>query len=103
MLAECPGIQVVGLEEDPVKALEAMRRCQPEVILVEEVDEPFDPAQAERMEVFLRRAAAGRVVALSCARSAATVYDRQQFLLSDPDELAQIILGYMPASSAPRS
>lgn len=80
-------IEVVGMERNVTKALQAVRSLRPEVILVEE------PTEHWGKWPFLQLAAAGRIVTLSLDHSDATVYDRHSISAIDANDLVKVIQG----------
>ena len=83
-------IQIVGMESDQGKAMEAVRSLRPEVIIVEESDAGV---QSPSLEAILRRHPTGRVVALDLDHNYATVYDRHQVTTAQPADLINAIRG----------
>ena len=84
-------MQVVGMESDPAKALEAVGSLQPEVIIVEESDAGI---QSPTLAAILQRHPAGRVVALDLDHNFATVYDRHRVVTTQPADLVRAIRGF---------
>lgn len=84
-------MRVVGMESDPVKALEAVESLQPEVVIVEESDASV---QSPTLTAILQRHPAGRVVALDLDHNFATVYDRHRVVTSQPTDLVRAIRGF---------
>ncbi len=83
-------IQVVGMESDPAKALEAVGALRPEVVIVEESDAGI---QSPTLGAILERHPAGRVVALDLDHNFATVYDRHRIITTQPADLVKAIRG----------
>ena len=83
-------MQVVGMESDPAKALEAVGSLRPEVVIVEESDAG---AQSPNLAAILQRHPAGRVVALDLDHNFATVYDRHRVMTTQPADLVKAIRG----------
>jgi chemotaxis response regulator CheB len=81
-------MQVVGMESDPAKALEAVGSLQPEVVIVEESDAGI---QSPTLTAILQRHPAGRVVALDLDHNFATVYDRHRVVTTQPTDLVRAI------------
>jgi DNA-binding NarL/FixJ family response regulator len=86
---ECPA-EIVGMEHDLAKALEAVALVHPEVVIVEESD---DTGQPIRPQAFLESADVDRVVALSLDHGFATVYDRRRISATDSTALIRAIRG----------
>lgn len=84
------GMQVIGMETDTAKALEAVVSLRPEVLIVEESDAG---ARSPTLAAILQRHPAGRVVALDLDHNFATVYDRQRVVTSRPADLVKAIRG----------
>lgn len=84
-------IQVIGMESDPAKALEAVGSLRPEVTIVEESDAGI---QSPTLAAILQRHPAGRVVALDLDHNFATVYDRHQVVTAQPADLVRAIRGF---------
>ena len=84
-------MQVVGMESDPAKALEAVGSLQPEVIIVEESDAGI---QSPTLTAILQRHPTGRVVALDLDHNFATVYDRHRVVTTQPTDLVRAIRGF---------
>jgi DNA-binding NarL/FixJ family response regulator len=80
-------VQIVGMESNVAKALQAVRSLRPEVILVEE------PTEHWGKWPFLELATAGRIVTLSLEHAYATVYDEHRVTAADPAELVKAIRG----------
>jgi hypothetical protein len=91
-------IQVIGMESDPAKALEAVGSLRPEVIIVEESDAGI---QSPTLGAILQRHPAGRVVALDLDHNFATVYDRHQVVTTQPADLVRAIRGFPRDRGAP--
>jgi len=83
-------MQVVGMESDPAKALEAVGTLQPEVVIVEESDAGI---QSPTLTAILDRHPTGRVVALDLDHNFATVYDRHRVVTTQPTDLVRAIRG----------
>ncbi len=83
-------ILVVGMESDPVKALEGVGSLRPEVIIVEESDAGI---QSPSLAAILQRHPEGRVVALDLDHNFATVYDRHRVVTTQPADLVKAIRG----------
>ena len=83
-------MQVIGMESDTTKALEAVGSLRPEVIIVEESDASI---QSPALAAILQRHPAGRVVALDLDHNYATVYDRHQVTTAQPADLINAIRG----------
>ncbi len=83
-------LQVIGMESDPAKALEAVGSLQPEVVIVEESDAGI---QSPTLATILQRHPAGRVVALDLDHNFATVYDRHRVVTTQPADLVKAIRG----------
>ena len=83
-------MQVIGMESDTAKALEAVGSLRPEVIIVEESDAGI---QSPTLAAILQRHPAGRVVALDLDHNFATVYDRQRVVTTQPADLVKAIRG----------
>ena len=81
-------MQVIGMESDTTKALEAVGSLRPEVIIVEESDAGI---QSPALAAILQRHPAGRVVALDLDHNFATVYDRHRVLTTQPADLVRAI------------
>ena len=84
-------IQVIGMESDPAKALEAVGSLRPEVTIVEESDAGI---QSPTLAAILQRHPAGRVVALDLDHNFATVYDRHRVVTAQPADLVRAIRGF---------
>ncbi len=84
-------LQVVGMENDAAKALEAVKSLQPEVVIVEEWDAGI---QSPTLEAILQRHPGGRVVALDLDHNFATVYDRHRVVTTQPADLVRAIRGF---------
>ncbi|HSD50381.1 MAG TPA: hypothetical protein VLG48_03155 [Candidatus Methylomirabilis sp.] len=84
-------IQVIGMESDPVKALEAVGSLCPEVTIVEESDAGV---QSPTLAAILQRHPAGRVVALDLDHNFATVYERHRVVTGQPADLVRAIRGF---------
>ncbi|MGE5849133.1 MAG: hypothetical protein ACM362_03260 [Candidatus Methylomirabilota bacterium] len=84
-------LQVIGMESDPVKALEAVGSLHPEVTIVEESDAGI---QSPTLAAILQRHPAGRVVALDLDHNFATVYDRHRVVTTQPADLVRAIRGF---------
>jgi hypothetical protein len=84
-------IQVIGMESDPAKALEAVGSLRPEVTIVEESDAGI---QSPTLAAILQRHPAGRVVALDLDHNFATVYERHRVVTGQPADLVRAIRGY---------
>ncbi|MBI4572696.1 MAG: response regulator transcription factor [candidate division NC10 bacterium] len=84
-------MQVVGMESDPAKALEAVEALRPEVVIVEESDASN---QSPTLTGILQRHPAGRVVALDLDHNFATVYDRRRVVTTQPTDLVRAIRGF---------
>jgi DNA-binding NarL/FixJ family response regulator len=84
-------VEVIGMESDIGRALNAIASLKPEVVIVEE------PTSGEKttgcLEALLERAAASKVVLLSLAHNRATVYQRQQVATFGPADLVKAIRG----------
>jgi chemotaxis response regulator CheB len=83
-------IQVVGMESDPNKALEAVAALRPEVVIVEESDAGV---QSSTLGAILERHPMARVVALDLDHNFATVYDRHCVITTQPSDLVKAIRG----------
>jgi hypothetical protein len=83
-------LQVIGMESDPAKALEAVGSLRPEVTIVEESDAG---TQSPTLAAILQRHPAGRVVALDLDHNFATVYDRHCVVTAQPADLVRAIRG----------
>lgn len=84
-------MQVIGMESDTTRALEAVGSLQPEVIIVEESDAGI---QSPTLAAILQRHPAGRVVALDLDHNFATVYDRHRVVTTQPADLVRAIRGF---------
>lgn len=84
-------MQVIGMESDPAKALEAVVSLRPEVIIVEESDAGI---QSPTLAAILQRHPEGRVVALDLDHNFATVYDRRRVMTTQPADLVRTIRGF---------
>jgi len=84
-------LQVIGMESDPVKALEAVSSLRPEVTIVEESDAGI---QSPTLAAILQRHPSGRVVALDLDHNFATVYDRHRVVTTQPADLVRAIRGF---------
>lgn len=84
-------IQVIGMESDLAKALEAVGSLRPEVTIVEESDVGI---QSPTLAAILQRHPAGRVVALDLDHNFATVYDRHHVVTAQPADLVRAIRGF---------
>ena len=84
-------IQVIGMESDPAKALEAVGSLRPEVTIVEESDAGI---QSPTLAAILQRHPAGRAVALDLDHNFATVYDRHHVVTAQPADLFRAIRGF---------
>lgn len=84
-------IQVIGMESDTAKALEAVGSLRPEVVIVEESDASI---QSHTLGAILQRHPAGRVVALDLDHNFATVYDRHCVVTTQPADLVRAIRGF---------
>ena len=87
MLERDKSVQIVGMQSNVAKALQAVRSLRPEVILVEE------PTEHWGKWPFLQLAAAGRIVTLSLDHDYATVYDEHRVAAADPADLVKAIRG----------
>ncbi len=83
-------MEVVGMESDAAKALEAVGSLRPDVIIVEESDAGI---QSPTLAAILQRHPAGRVVALDLDHNFATVYDRHRVVTTQPADLVKAIRG----------
>ena len=84
-------MQVIGMESDTAKALEAVGSLRPEVIIVEESDAG---TQSPTLAAILQRHPAGRVVALDLDHNFATVCDRHRVMTTQPADLVRAIRGF---------
>ena len=84
-------IQVIGMESDPAKALEAVGSLRPEVTIVEESDAGI---QSPTLAAILQRHPAGRVVALDLDDNFATDYARHRVVTAQPAHLVRAIRGF---------
>ena len=83
-------LQVVGMESDPITALEAVAALRPEVVIVEESDAGV---QSPTLGAILERHPMARVVALDLDHNFATVYDRHRVITTQPTDLVKAIRG----------
>jgi chemotaxis response regulator CheB len=83
--------EIVGMESDVAKALEALRTLKPEVLIVEE------PAATDRpsglVATFLKEGVASRIVSLSLGRDYATIYESHRLPARNVAEFDQAIRG----------
>ena len=80
--------QIVGMESDVAKAMDAVQALQPEVIIMEECAGKHQPMH---LGAFLHSATDGRVVTLSLDDAYATVYDRRRLTVTDAGDLVKAI------------
>jgi DNA-binding NarL/FixJ family response regulator len=85
-----PSIEILGVENDPIKAIESARSLQPEVIIVED---PAEQGQWERLGPFIRLATGARIVALNLNLEDVTVYDHHHIAARGPADLVEAIQG----------
>ena len=91
LLRERRAMQVIGMESDAAKALEAVGTLRPEVVIVEESDAG---TQSPTLAAILQRHPTGRVVALDLDHNFATVYDRHRVVTAQPADLVRAIRGF---------
>ncbi len=93
-LLECKNAgEVVGMESDVARALAAVRALRPEVLIVQE---STDLDRSSGLSMFLRQAAAPRIVALSLDHDYAIVYESCRVPARNPAEFANAIRGGHP-------
>jgi DNA-binding NarL/FixJ family response regulator len=85
-----PSIEILGVENDPIKAIESARSLRPEVIIVED---PAEQGQWERLGPFIRLASGSRIVALNLNLEYVAVYDHHHIAARGPADLVEAIQG----------
>jgi len=83
-------IQIVGMEKDEAKSLEAMEALQPEVVIIEQSGRGIG---SSTLGAILRKPGVGRVVTLNLGHNYATVYDRRCLTTARPEDLVNAIRG----------
>ena len=92
-------IQIVGMEKDEAKSVEAIQTLNPEVVIVEESGRGISSAT---LGAILRKPGVGRVVTLDIDHNYATVYDRRCTTTARPEDLVKAIRkGLQGQASAP--
>jgi len=81
-------IQIVGMEKDEAKSVEAIQALHPEVVIVEESGRGIGSAT---LSAILRKPGVGRVVAMDIGHNYATVYDRRCMTTTRPEDLVKAI------------
>ena len=83
-------IEILGVESDQAKAIEALRSVHPDVVIVETSNEE---SEFSTFGVILRAQTSGRVVALDLKHNHATIYNRQRIHSVRMQDLLKAIHG----------
>jgi chemotaxis response regulator CheB len=90
LLQEQPMIEIIGVEDDPIRAMEEVRSLHPDVVIVESSQEEN---RRLTLDIILQNNTPGRVVAFDLKHNNAIVYNRHQVLSMRTEDLVQTIRG----------
>lgn len=90
LLQDQPMIEIVGVEDDPHRAVEAVRSLHPDIVIVEASQEDDE---RPRLNAVFQNNTPGRLVVLDLKHNDAIIYNRHRVLAMRKEDLVKAIHG----------
>lgn len=89
LLSEQPGLEIVGRETNPEKAMEQIREVKPDVVILDSRD--LESAPSGLIALILKESPESRVVTLNLANDQVRVYHGEQYSAQNIDDLLDVM------------